>query len=261
MYSLDVNFLKDRKLDESTKTAPTRGATPISWRKQTPLLIGFGVGAVLVGLTAILGTMLNLQKAKTEANIKELEAEISQLNARNQSLQEMEAKVKAIDEEASALVTVFNQIKPRSAILQEIRRRTPPTVQVVGIEESAIAPNPEAGETQSKVQLKINGYARTYDDVNNFVLTLQNSEFFTASQTRIEGAKKESFPAQLEETAKANLEKQNIKVELPEAVQYTITTELSNIPASQLLPSLSRNGAVGLVTRIKTLEQTGAFQP
>lgn len=260
MYSLDVNFLKDRKLDESTKMAPVRGAAPISWRKQTPLLIGLGIGAVLVGLTTILGTMLNLQKAKTEANIKELEAEISQLNARNQSLQEMEAKVKAIDEEATALVTVFNQIKPRSAILQEIRRRTPPTVQIVGIEESLLAPKPEAGETQYKVQLKITGYARTYDDVNNFVLTLQNSEFFTASQTRIEGAKKESFPVQLDESV-ANLEKQNIKVELPEAVQYTITIELSNIPASQLLPSLSRNGAVGLVTRIKTLEQTGAFQP
>ncbi|PSF39362.1 pilus assembly protein [Aphanothece hegewaldii CCALA 016] len=260
MYSLDVNFLKDRKLDESTKAAPIRGATPISWRKQTPLLIGLGIGAALMGLTALLGIMLNWQKAKTEANIKQLDAEISQLQAKGQSLAEMEAKVKAIDEEVTALVTVFNQIKPRSAVLQEIRRRTPPTVQVVTIEESAIAPTAEEGGTQPKVQLLLTGYARSYDDVNKFLLSLQNSEFFTASKTRIQGARQEGSPINLDTTG-ANLETRKIKLEIPEAVQYTITTQLSDIPASKLLPSLARNGAVGLVTRIKTLEQKGAVQP
>lgn len=260
MYSLDVNFLKDRKLDESLKANPVRKAAPISWRQQTPLFIGLGVGTALIGLTALLGTMLNLQKAKTEANIKQLDAEISQLNTRNQSLQEMEAKVKAIDEEVTALVTVFNQIKPWSAILQDIRRRTPSNVQISGIEESILPATADAGGTQPKVQIKINGYARTYDDVNNFILTLQNSDLFNANQTRIESAKQDSFPLELEPTAKADLEKQKIQVELPQAIQYVITTELSDLPASKLLPSLARDGAVGLVTRIKTLEQKGGIQ-
>jgi type IV pilus assembly protein PilN len=262
MYSLDVNFLKDRHLDEGSKTTTAvRGATPISWRKQTPLLIGLGVGASLLGLTALLGTMLNVQKAQTQANIKQLEAEISQLNAKNQSLQAMEAKVKAIDEEASALVTVFNQIKPWSAILQEIRRRTPPSVQISTIEETTIAAKPDSGTTKPTVQLTIAGYARSFDDVNNFLLTLQNSEFFKASATRLQAAKKEKFPLELEESARANFEKRQIEVDFPQAVQYTISTELSDIPASKLLPSLARDGAVGLVTRIKTLEQKGAVQP
>ncbi|GFE70539.1 PilN domain-containing protein [Chroococcus sp. FPU101] len=260
MYSLDVNFLKDRKLEESLKATPIRKAAPISWRQQTPLFIGLGVGATLIGLTALLGTMLNLQKAKTEANIQQLDAEISQLNARNQSLQEMEAKVQAIDEEVTALVTVFNQIKPWSAILQNIRRRTPSSVQISSIEESALPATADAGSAQPKVQIKINGYARTYDDVNNFILALQNSELFNANQTRIESAKRDNFPLELEPTAKADLEKQKIQVELPQAIQYVITTELSDFPASKLLPSLARDGAVGLVTRIKTLEQKGGIQ-
>lgn len=259
MYSLDVNFLKDRKLDESAKAAPTRKLSAIAWREQTPLFIGLGIGGTLLGLTALLGTMLNWQKAQTEANIKQLDAEISQLNSRNQSLQEMEAKVKAIDEEVNALVTVFNQIKPWSAVLQDIRRRTPSNIQIAGIEESTVPP--ASGETQAKVQLKINGYARTYDDVNNFVLTLQNSPLFNAEQTRIDSAKQDNFPLELEQPAQANLEKQNIKVELPQAVQYTIITELSNTPASKLLPALARDGAVGLVTRINTLKQKGGIQP
>jgi type IV pilus assembly protein PilN len=262
MYSLDVNFLKDRKLDESSKvTASAKRLEPISWRKQTPLFIGLGVGAALLALTALLGTMLGLQKAKTEENIKQLEAEINQINAQAQRVQEMEARVKAIDEEATALVTVFNQIKPWSAILQEIRRRTPPTVQIISIEETTLEPKPEEGDAQPRVQIKINGYGRSYDDVNNFLLTLQNSELFKASRTRIESAKKDTFPLVIDETARSNFEKQKIKVDFPKPVLYTIITELSNIPASKLLPTLSRDGAVGLVTRIKTLEQKGAVQP
>jgi len=50
MYSLDVNFLKDRQLQANAKAgAAKRTTTPLSWDKQLPLLIGLGVGLTLLG--------------------------------------------------------------------------------------------------------------------------------------------------------------------------------------------------------------------
>ena len=71
MYSLDVNFLKDRQLEATAKTRATpKVGEPISWRKQLPILIGAGAGLTLLGLTGLLGILLNLQMNKTRSSIE-----------------------------------------------------------------------------------------------------------------------------------------------------------------------------------------------
>ena len=61
MYSLDVNFLKDRHLNQTGKGTPAaKISTAINLRKQTPLWIGVGVGAGLLALTGLLGVILGV---------------------------------------------------------------------------------------------------------------------------------------------------------------------------------------------------------
>ncbi len=127
MYSLDVNFLKDRHLSQTGKGTPAaKISTAINLRKQTPLLIGVGVGAGLLTLTGLLGLILGWQTSETQAKIQQLDAELGQLQAQSKKLEDMKAQLTAVGEENEALVTVFNQIRPWSAILQEIRLQTPP---------------------------------------------------------------------------------------------------------------------------------------
>jgi len=255
MYSLDVNFLKDRQLEATAKTRATpKVGEPISWRKQLPLLIGAGAGLTLLGLTGLLGILLNLQMNKTRSSIAALEAEISQINAKTQQLKDVETKVQALEGESQALVTVFNQIKPWSSLLQELRRQVPVGVGIDSIEEIALAADTTTQEP-ARTLIKIRGFAPSHEDVNNFLLTLQSSEFVQAKKAQIESVEKKAYPAKLKQ------EIPNVKVEFPQAVAYTISFELNQTPASQLLIPLSRNGAVGLVTRIKTLEQKGVLKP
>nr|WP_233271228.1 hypothetical protein [Microcystis aeruginosa] len=82
MYSLDVNFLKDRHLQQTAKgTAAAKISTAINPRPQTPLWIGVGVGAGLLALTGLLGLIVGGQTSETQVKIQQLDAELGQLQA------------------------------------------------------------------------------------------------------------------------------------------------------------------------------------
>jgi type IV pilus assembly protein PilN len=51
----------------------------------------------------------------------------------------------------------------------------------------------------------------------------------------------------------------NKVVTLPKVVSYLIVAEINNTPASQLTAALKQTGAVGLISRLQTLEQKGAI--
>jgi type IV pilus assembly protein PilN len=256
MYSLDVNFLKDRHLTEGGKAASSpKMARGIDLRKQAPLFIGLGVGAALLGLTGLLGLLVNWQMTETQTQLQALDAELGQLKSQSQKLEEMRGKLGAIDKENQALVGVFNQIRPWSAVFQEIRQQTPPTVLVQSIQQTDLPADPAIGEPLPRTQLKITGFANNYESVNHYLLTLQDSPFLKAKKTSIETAALADLPLQLVN------DNENISVSFPKVVQYSIITELNDKPASQQLPNLARNGAVGVVTRLKTLERQGALQP
>ncbi|MGB5768433.1 MAG: PilN domain-containing protein [Crocosphaera sp.] len=242
MYSLDVNFLKDRHLETSSKTTSINESRGISLKEQLPLLIGGGVLVLLPALTASSLLILNQLSSSTEQRIQQLDSQLGQLNAQNKNLEDIEAKVKQNDEEIQSLVTVFNQIRPWSAILREIEEQIPPNVQVGSI-------------AQKETEVTIVGYAMSYDDLNDFILTLQSSPFLDAEQTAIKTATLEDFPV---ETPNAP---DDIEIEFPQGVKYTITTAITDRPSSELIQEFARDGAVGLVNRIRTLESKGVLKP
>ncbi|MFN9671386.1 MAG: PilN domain-containing protein [Microcystis sp.] len=256
MYSLDVNFLKDRHLSQTGKGTPAaKISTAINLRKQTPLLIGVGVGAGLLALTGLLGLIVGWQTSATQATIQTLDGKLGQLQGQSKKIEDLKAQLTAVEAENQALVTVFNQIRPWSAILQEIRQQTPPNVQLTSLQQVDVPANPDQGQPNPATRLKISGFASSYEAVNDYLLTLQASPFLQGKKTVIESAALADLPVQV-----AN-EYKNTNVTFPPAVQFVITAQLSDTPAIEQLPNLARNGAIGVITRINTLKRQGAIQP
>ena len=253
MYSLDVNFLKDRHLNQTASNFEV--STVIDRSKQIPLFIGVGVGAGLLALTGLLGLAVGWKTGEAQAKIQQLDGELGQVQVQSKKLEDIRGELKAVEAENQALVGVFNQISPWSAILQEIRQQTPPRVQLNSVQQVEVPANPNQGQPNSATRLKISGFASNYEAVNDYLLTLQASPFLEGKKTVIESAALADLPLDV-----ANQYK-NINVTFPQVVQFVITAQLSDTPTTQQLPNLVRNGAIGVITRINTLKSQGAIQP
>ena len=257
MYSLDVNFLTDRNLELKGPAVAVTADGP-SLQQQLPIYIGAGVMVVLPLLAGLSLLFVGWQKEQAQTNIQTLEAELAKLNAQNKKIQEIQGKTKTIEDDIAGLVGVFNQIKPWSAILQDLTDQTPATVQISGIQ-------------QADRVLTLTGFSRNYADLNDFLLTLQNSRFFKADSTKlvtatanplpITGAQtegsKDNAPAAPPPPTQPGDKPAGPTVTVPAGVKYTITTELSDTPDNQLMDELLRKGATGLIARFKILEQKG----
>ncbi|MFM2377612.1 MAG: hypothetical protein RLZZ143_188 [Cyanobacteriota bacterium] len=256
MYSIDVNFLKERHLKQTgQETTGDKMPAAIDLSQQKPLLIGVGVGAGLLALTGLLGLYVSWQTSETQKEIQTLDGKLGQLQDQSKKIEELKTQLTAVEAENQALVTVFNQIRPWSAILQEIRLQTPPSVQLTSLQQVDVPANPGQGQPNPATQLKISGFASNYEAVNDYLLTLQASPFLQGKKTVIESAALADLPVQV-----AN-EYKNTNVTFPQAVQFVITAQLSDTPAIEQLPNLARNGAIGVITRINTLKRQGAIQP
>jgi type IV pilus assembly protein PilN len=282
MYSLEINFLKDRKVEEDLLQTSEKKPAGISLAQNLPMLIGLGVMVLLPAATGALLLVVNSQTASTQERIQALDTEISQLGAQNQRIQEMEQQVTAVNDETQAFVSVFTQIKPWSAILQDIRDRVPKNVQIDKIEQKGATSQGSTATPATGTTLTITGVAGTYDDINDLVLSLQQSNFLQAKKTKLISAEEADFPiGDLPEDERTALQSRirlgqlpgvpknlqlgqgNLKetYTFPKVVKYEIQTELGDIPASKLTKELASKGAVGLVTRLRTLEQKGVIQP
>ena len=247
MYSLDVNFLKDRGLDVAAD-APTqelKKPTPIV--EKIPIVVGGILLVIFPFLSYSYAQSFEKKQAEAEAKIQEIDAEIAKRQGESKSLEEIQAQVAKAKTETEALVQVFDKIRPWSAILQEIGDRTPPGVQVDSLSQSG---------SGDDLKLQINGSARSFNDVNDFVLFLQRSPFFaekdivlgnvTTSGLKIDITNQSDLPS-------------NISLNVPEGVKYNITAKLNNVPTSGLIQELKSKGSIGLVTRLETLEEKGAI--
>ncbi len=248
MYSLDVNFLKDRGLNTTveTQSQATKKSSPI--QDKIPMAVG-GVLAVLLPFLAISSAKnYEAKEADAQDQIKQIDLEIAKRQTENKSLEEIESQITKEKTETQALVGVFDKIRPWSAILQEVGERTPPGVQV-----SSLAQN-GSGSTS---KLQINGSARSYNDVNDFVLFLQRSPFFNKKGIILGNLSATSLPI---EVANKDILPERSSLKIPGGIKYSITAQLNNIPTSKLIKELDRKGSVGVVTRLKTLEQKGAIK-
>ncbi|NJR26104.1 MAG: fimbrial assembly protein, partial [Richelia sp. CSU_2_1] len=145
MYSLDINFLNDRpeyKPAAAAKTTSKRSGG--SAKDQLPL-----VGALLFALGAnalVMGawwwvTNENNGLAGEQAI---LEQEVAKLNTQASAIRAINAETDKITAEYRALAGVFDQIKPWSAMFQDLSARTPAGVQIAKIEQIDPSPSPVA---------------------------------------------------------------------------------------------------------------------
>lgn len=274
MFNLDINFLNDRPdLKPNKSRSGSRARTPaFAGDDKRPLYIGV---AALVFFPALAGTLwgvLTLRTGDLEQQQVQLDSQLGNLELEKKNLESINKEIAAATEEMQALATVFNQIKPWSAMAQDIRDRLPANVQLVTIKQLEPKDRPTASTSQTSANgaapaaepqyVQIAGLANSFNDVNDFMLTLQQSNFLKSDMTRlIEATLGEEKTLQ-----SLNLpgeERQGNRAQppkLPRKVEFTIQAALSDVPASELIRELDRKGAVGLVSRIEALKEKGVLQ-
>jgi len=273
MYSLDVNFLNDRPeyKPDVAKRSGRGGGVAIGGRR--PLWIGLGVGLLLPLLT--LASLLFLQNSNNalREDSAELDSQLQELQKQEAELKRLEADVKQAKDEATALATVFNQVKPWSALMQDLRDRIPPNVQITSVKQVA-APVPAAGRSPSPsptaptavppTYLEIIGKAKDFNDVNDLALMLERSPLVDGKAVQILGAKREAQEKPLAPLTLPNQPQQaqtsDQQVRLPKLIDFSIRAGLTEMPASEMVDVLNAKGAKGLVTRLRVLQQKGVGQ-
>ncbi|MGH2415618.1 MAG: PilN domain-containing protein, partial [Microcystaceae cyanobacterium] len=104
MYSLDINFLKDRYASDTAKVAASTRTSTLSLSQNVPMIAGLAAMILLPALTGSFLLLLNLQKTEAQKRIEVLDAELGKLNAQNQNVADIEKQIAATNEETKALV-------------------------------------------------------------------------------------------------------------------------------------------------------------
>lgn len=288
MYYLDVNFLNDRpdyKKDAGKSHAPAKG---LIIQDPKPLLIGGGAGLALLAMVGGTWLFLTNQTAKLQGNLTELQGKLEKLNVQIKDIDAIKANAKILKEETNALASVFNDIKPWSALLGEFGILLPPGTIVSKIEQkevlppagvaappspppaspapaspspagSAAAPPSPPPPPSVTPTLTITGTANSYGEVNDLILLINNSPLFKAENTKLISATEKTNPVNLELQDPEAAELVPPVPELPPVVEYKMEVSLSNTGADEILAKLKNLGAIGLVDRIETLKQKGVI--
>uniref|UniRef100_B8HRE4 Fimbrial assembly family protein n=1 Tax=Cyanothece sp. (strain PCC 7425 / ATCC 29141) TaxID=395961 RepID=B8HRE4_CYAP4 len=254
MYAIEINLLRERT--GPAKEEFLRSGSTVS--DNIPLFIGGGVGVAAIGLVLLGSAAVTFQNQRLVAREQQLDDELARIAPQLAQLDKLKAEEQQVKTETQALTTIFNQIKPWSATLQDVSDRVPTHLQISKIEQSASAapapasPPPQGGNPPPPAapvasELTITGKARSFDDINDFVLALKTSPFLSSDSTKL-------VQSQRPDTAPANAED---KLAL---VDYKITTAINGVAASDLLQELQQKGAAGLVARIDFLKQKGVIQ-
>jgi type IV pilus assembly protein PilN len=256
MYSLDVNFLKDRPAFQ--KKPEGKGGISLKFPTGDLTLLYVGV-AVGVGLPALLGVgwwFLQGKIVELDGKLAQLDQESKKLDTEIGNINKIKAETIAIKGETQALVTVFDQIRPWSAMLQDLRDRIPAAVQIKSIKQiPPIATAPGQPPNNPAGGLEIIGLARSFNDVNDFLLSLQQSRFLKSTETRIITAGLVNAPLPPVAVQPPN----GVTIKQPQVVEYTIQSSMNDVPASELIRELEKKGTVGLVARIRSIQQIGVI--
>jgi type IV pilus assembly protein PilN len=258
MNQIDINLLNDRpEYSTGSSSTPT---SSFNSADKTPLFLGGALAGGLIGLVLLLLGGLTVYNQQLASENEQLDSKLSQLAPQLSKVDELKAKESVILAETAALAKVFNQIKPWSATLQDLRDRVPPTLQITSIEQAVSAapapsPSPSPAPAPSgqatpvpapppSSDLKIIGNALTFSDVNDFELILRKSPFLKPEESKLVSSQREA-----DSQSKASL------------IKYEMKTQQNDVPASELLQVLNAKGATGLVARIETLKRQGVMKP
>ena len=255
MYSLDVNFLKDRS-GYQINTTTIKPGVKLPTGDFTPVFVGLAIGLCLPAFFGAGWWFLGARNNQLDQEIAQLDQENKKLEAEIGNINKIREQTKQVQAETQGLVTVFDQIRPWSAMLQDLRDRIPATVQIETVRQ--IEPTTTAqGQTASSRAggLEVTGIARSFNDVNDFLLTLQESNFLQSSTSRITTATLIDAPI----PPGANQSGNGVPIKLPQVVRYTIQASVSDVPASELIRELEQKGTVGLVARIRSIQEIGVI--
>ncbi|MGV2827044.1 PilN domain-containing protein [Myxosarcina sp. GI1(2024)] len=247
MYNLDINFLKDRDLVKTAETSTKTLTDPSSLSDKVPITAGAAAALILPLLMFSYLKHVEARTAELEGEIQQLEGEIAELGSQNTKIEEIKQQVEAAAADTQAFIGVFEKIRPWAAILQVVSDRTPPGVQVNSIQQTG---------SQGNLGINLSGIAKSYDDVNDFMLFLARSPFFDGGNITLNGASTTEIPVNFEGEPELP---ENASLIVPQGVKYTISAQLSNTPASQLIQEINNKGSVGVVTRLKILEGLGGI--
>ncbi|MCY7367443.1 MAG: PilN domain-containing protein [Chamaesiphon sp.] len=132
---------------------------------------------------------------------------------------------------------------------------------------TSVTPSAPLAADVPTTKLDITGTAKSFDEVNNFILTLKQSAFFNPDETQLLSTSmmapiavdrvKPPVAEPLATTTTTGTPVIPVKPNKLEVrlVEYKIQTTLKRIPAADLMGELERKGAVGLVARLKSLQQ------
>lgn len=274
MFNLDINFLNDRPDLKPSATSSRGGAVRrsiVGADSQVPLYAGIATALTLLTLTGGALAYFNWQKSELTTRETELDSKLGAIASKQKELDMANKKVADAEGEIKALATVFNQIKPWSAMSQDLRERLPPGVQVTSIVQApAVTGAPVAGTNPVySLDVTIKGEANDFDQVNDLLVILKKSNFLKPDSIKIlETARLDSkplpaisLPRAVELPVKPGQEKpkdnNNQAIKLPGRVTFTVQSKMSEVPTSDLLRELDRKGAVGLVTRVEALKSKG----
>jgi type IV pilus assembly protein PilN len=231
MYTLDINFLSDRIATEQASAVERQ---PIA---DSQFLI-YGGAIAVVALSLVGGAFLFLSSINegVRQEVATLTSKETELKSRIDSLKVQEDQLKEIEGRTAGLVNLFVGNLPMSAIADDIRRRTPITVQVDSLTQAAGA--------DGKTTISLVGKATSYTELNDFMLLLKSSPLLDDANTKL-----------ISSTLQAATVDRNFNL-----VNFQIQTALSSKPIGEILPDLQKAGADGLVTRVNLLKQQGVIK-
>jgi type IV pilus assembly protein PilN len=235
MYTLDINFLSDRASGEAQATE----RQPIA---DSQFLV-YGGAAAGVALAIVGGAFLvfNSLNEGVQQKLTALTAEESQLNSKLTLIKSQETELQAIQARTGELVNLFVGNMPVSAIADDIRKRTPITVQVEAITQSSVAATPQSPALST---MSLTGKATSYNELNDFLLLLKASPLLEEKETVL-----------VSSTLQPATTDKNFTL-----VNFQIRTAITTKSPADILPALQKTGADGLVTRVNLLKQQGVIK-
>jgi len=250
VYGIDINFLTDRSdrpVDALATVVQPKASG--STKRMLPLIGGVAGALIAVGGVGGYWLMLNGQQDKLTAQVNVLDTQLAELQQKIAQVDTVRQQTQAINSEIQALAGVFERIRPWSAIVRDMQGRIPARAQISNITQQAAA---EGGSAAGAIKLA--GNACSFDDVNDFMLTLKTSPFLESETIQINSAS-------LGQSVAGRCPGAAASEETAQLVTYDITGDIKSLPATALLDELNRQQeSTGLAARIRALQTTGAIE-
>ena len=264
MYGIDINFLNDRVDRPMEAIVPVKKSAG-STENKAPLLMGLGVAIAAFACVGGSWIVFQQQQKSLVAENTVLDSQLAELQTKLAKVDTVRQQTQAVESEVQALASVFERIRPWSAIVRDVQGRIPSRTQISRLIQNApgdapaasaapAAPAEGAAPGSAAGGLEIGGNACSFNDVNDFLLTLKNSPF-------LEGESVEITEASLGQEVPGRCPGEAENGSPLALVAYTIKADIKSIPATALLDELTRQQeSTGLAARIRALQATGAIE-